>query len=489
MAGSNASSGGKRGETKFHGLIDGGGWGTKKKGDDAPDNSMPEHIGIDTKDNVLTVEGHSCITLAEMYGTPLFVISENAIRHNYRKFYNAFKSRYPAEVVVCVGMKSNFGLAVRRIIALEGGGGDVFGEGELYVALLAGTDPKKIVVNGVNKPNEVLLATVQRGVHINVDSLDELERLNEIAAKLGKVAGVSLRIRLPLSELRGKALIADSRYPPPGIDMVEWETEFKFGMEPASFFEAMKQALTMKNINLKGVMYHGGLPRRARYYKEETEDFMNYVGEAKKRFNWEPEMINLGGGFSPKRFGYKELPPTPDEYAEAITSVIKEKCKEYSLSVPRLLLEPGRWCLENTTIYLARVGSIKEDSTLAKKKWVYVDGNVNHLIGGADIYMNYHYVIIANRADALVKEVADICGQLCGAGDILAKSREIPKVECGDILAFLDTGAYCESHAKQSNAVPRPASVLVNKDSVAIARERETIQDVLSHERCPFWLL
>ncbi len=475
MSGNKAGSAGRRSEGKLHQLADNG--------------DVRESLEIDTKSNELKVEGHSCVSLAEAYGTPLFVISENAIRHNYRKFYNTFKSMYPEEVVVCVGMKANYGLAIRRIIAQEGGGGDAFGGGEMYVALLAGTDPRKVVVNGPHKSNEVLLATVQSGVHINVDSAGELQRLNEIAAKLGKVADVSLRIRLPLSRLKGKKLYVDSRYVPPGVDLVEWESEFKFGMEPASFFEALKQALTMKNIHVKGIMYHGGIPRRAGYYKEETEDFMDFVGEAKERFNWEPETINLGGGFSSKRYGYKESPPSIEEYAEAITSAIKMKCEEHRLSVPKLLLEPGRWCLENTAIYLARVGSVKEDSTLAKKKWVYVDGNVNHLIGGADRYMNYHHVIIANKPSAPVEEVADICGELCGAGDILAKRREIPKVECGDLIAFLDMGAYCESHAKQSNAMPRPASILVNKNNAAIVRERETIQDVLSHERCPFWLL
>lgn len=449
---------------------------------------MPEHMGIDTKINVLTIEGHSCIALAEMYGTPLFIISENTIRQNYRKFYNAFKLKYPKEVVVCVGGKSNHGLAVRRIIAKQNGGADVFGEGELYVAMIAGSDPKKVVVNGPNKSNELLTYAIQSGVHINVDSLDELERLNQIAAKLRKIASISLRIRLPLGRIKGKMYV-DGRYPPPGVDIAQWESGFKFGMEPASLFQALEQAITMKNVCLKGIMYHGGIPRRAQYYKEETEDFMDYVAEARKKFNWEPEAINLGGGFTQTRYGYKESPPSIDEYAEVITSTIRKKCKQYGLSVPKLFLEPGRWCWENAIIYLVRVGNLKEDSTLAKKKWVYVDGNVNHLPVRADPYMGYHHAIVASKPTAPLEEVVDICGQLCNAADILASSREIPKVECGDLIAFLDTGAYCESVANQANTMPRPAAVMVNKNSVAIVRERETIQDVLSHERCPFWLM
>jgi len=460
----------------------------QKKRECLPVGNMAEYMEIDLKRNELKVEGNSCVTLAQTYGTPLFVISENMIRHNYREFYNAFRSRYPKEVVVCVGMKANYGLAVRRIIAQEGGGGDAFGEGELYVALLAGSDPNKIVLNGPNKPNEVLKAAVQSGVHINVDNPDELERLNQIAANLSKVANISLRIRLPLDALKGK-MFADPRYPT-GVDIAKWETEFKFGMEPASLFKALEQALRMKNVRLNGIMYHGGIPRRAEYYEEETQVFMDYVGQLKKEFNWEPETINLGGGFVQQRYGCQESPPSIDAYAETLTSTIKTKCKEYSLPIPNLFLEPGRWCWENAIIYLVRVGEIKEDSTLAHKKWVYVDGNTNHLTtSGGDPYMNYRHTMLANKPTAPLQEVADICGQLCNAQDILAHGREIPKVERGDLIAFLDVGAYCESTARQYNAVPRPASVLVNKNNVDIARERETIQDILSHERCPFWLM
>jgi len=194
-----------------------------------------EYIGINSN-NELTVEGQSYVELAERSGTPLFVLSESTIRSNYRKFYGAFKSRYPKEVVVCVGLKANYGLAVRRIIVQEGGGGDVFGLGELYVAVVAGSDPKKIVVNGANKPDDVIEGAIQSGVIINVDSLDELAQVDRITAGLGQVVDICPRIRLPLTELKGKMYI-DPRYGPPGTDVSKWESEFKFGMEPASFFD------------------------------------------------------------------------------------------------------------------------------------------------------------------------------------------------------------------------------------------------------------
>lgn len=437
-------------------------------------------------ENELQIEGHSCVKLADTYETPLFVVSENTLRANYREFSNAFESRYSGKVVVCVGMKANYGLAVRKIIAQEGGGGDAFGLGELYVALLAGTDPRKIVMNGPNKADKVLAAAIQSGIQINVDSLDELERIKQVAAGLGKVADVSLRMRMPLRELEGKMYV-DPRYGPPGTDVSRWEREFKFGMEPPSVLQAVPQALVAPNVHLKGIMYHGGIPRRAGYFEEEIQEFMDYIVEIKDRFDWEPESINLGGGFVPRRYGQEE-PPSIDKHATVITSVIENVCREHSFSVPDLFLEPGRWCVDSAVVYLTRVGNIKKDTVITDKTWIYVDGSISEMTDPFDPYSHYHHVIVANEAIAPLEQVADICGPLCNAEDILAAKRPVPKVTRGDLIAFLDMGAYNESFANQANAMPRSATVLVRESDVAVVRRRETVQDVLGREMIPFWL-
>jgi len=441
---------------------------------------------VSDEHGVLTVEGVSVIELANNFGTPLFVISENTIRENYQTFYKAFQSRYPKAVVVCVGMKANWGLAVRRIIVEEGGGGDAFGLGELYVALLAGTPADKIVLNGPNKPEDVLKVAVESGIMINVDNLDELENIHRIAEDIGKTAIIALRIRLPLDVLSGKRYV-DSRYKPPGIDIAKWEREFKFGMEPDSFFQAVEKALNTKHIDLKGVMYHGGIPRRAGFHCEEVGELMDYVGQVRDQFSWEPEVINVGGGFVPVRHG-QEPPPSLENYAEGIVSIIKDRCQLLGLAVPRLFLEPGRFCWENAVVWLTRVGNIKDDKTLAGKKWVYVDGNINEMGDPFDPFAGFHQVVIANDVNRAGEETVDICGQLCNSADILAEERRVPKIERGDILAFLDMGAYNESFANQSNAMPRSASILVSNGKKAVVRRRETIHDVLGREAIPYWL-
>ncbi len=442
---------------------------------------------IEIKDHQLWIEGHCLVDLAEQYGTPLFVTSENTIRRNYRLFYQTFKSRYPANVIVCVGMKANWGIACRKIIVQEGGGGDAFGLGELYVALLAGTDPHKIVVNGANKSEEVLTAAIQSGIHINVDDLYELDRITRLTEAMDKTATISIRIRLPLYSLEGNRFV-DPRYGEPGVDVSQWEREFKFGMEPDMVMEAVRRALIVKRIQLIGLHYHGGIPRRAGHSREEAVELMEWVAELKTRFDWEPKVINLGGGFPKKRYGLTNPHPL-EEHAESITSALKNKTKELGLRLPDLILEPGRWCWEDATVYLTQVGSIKEDNVITQKKWVYVNGSINEMGDPFDPFQSYHHVIIANQADALETETVDICGPLCNAADILAAKRTIPKVTKGDLIAFLNMGAYNEAFSNQANAMPRSASILLNGKLKAIIRRRETIQDVFSRDQIPFWLL
>lgn len=438
-------------------------------------------------DHVLHFDGVSTIDLAQDYGTPLFVLSEGAIRHNFRKVKVAFANAYPADVLICVGMKANWGLAARRIIVQEGGGGDAFGLGELTVALLAGSDPETLVMNGPNKSKETLVAAITAGVTINVDNLDELAMVQNSASALGKKATVALRIRLPLETLVGRRYV-DTRYRPPGVDLGAWEREFKFGMEPESFFAGVETALASDHVALRGVHYHGGIPRRAGYHMQEVAELMEFLGAVRDRYKWEPSLLNIGGGFVSPRYG-EDPPPSIDKYASDIGSVITDSCAALRLTVPKLIIEPGRYCWESAGIWLTRVGNIKEDRTLARKKWVYVDGNINEVGDPFDPFAGSRHVVVANDCARESVEVIDICGQLCNAADILAKERKMPRLETGDTLALLDMGAYNEAFASQANAMPRSATVMVSEGRSFVVRWRESIQDVLAREAVPYWLL
>jgi len=436
--------------------------------------------------NVLEVEGIPVPELVEEYGSPLFILSENTIRHNFRRLHGAFSKHYPNEVIVCAGMKGNWGLAARRVIVDEGGGGDAFGLGELTVAMMAGSDPRKIVVNGANKSSEVIAAAIDLGVLNQVDNMDELALVGQIAADLGKAARISLRIRLPLSAIADVKYV-DNRYPE-GISPSYWERTFKFGLDPDAYAAAVQAALGMKHVSLEGAMYHGGIPRRAGFFREETRELIDCMAAVKRSTGWEPKYLNIGGGFVSERYG-ADTPPSVEQYAAVISAAIRERCSHHGLTLPVLLMEPGRYCWESAGLWVVRVGARKEDSILAKKTWVYVDGNTNEMGDPFDPRCGVHHVLVANDLNRSGSEVVDICGQTCNAADILAKQRALPPIRIGDLLAFMDMGAYNESFACQSNAIPRSATVMVSNGRAALVRRRETVADVLSRELVPTWLM
>lgn len=437
----------------------------------------------------LVIDGVGAAALAAEYGTPLFVIVEKAVRAAYRRIRDAFQSRYAGEVVVCAGMKANWGLAVRRIIVGEGGGAEVFGAGELYVALLAGTPAERVIVNGPNKPAELLATAIEVGAMINVDSPAELAAIAAIAAERGRRARVSLRVRLPLRALEGRRFV-DPRYGPPGIDIAAWASTFKFGMEPETVLAAIEAARASPHIALCGLMYHGGIPRRAGYFREEAEELMAFVVEASRCHRWQPEHLNIGGGFLAERSGLDAAAmPAIESCAAETAAVIAAVADRSGLPLPRLILEPGRFCVEGGIVWLTRVGTVKDDRTLAHKSWAYVDGSTNDLRDPFDAHGRFHAILVASDLHRAGGGAVDVCGGLCNADDVLAAGRHLPPLRTGDLLAFLDMGAYKESFANQHNVLPRSASVVVADGRAALARRRETIHDVLARESVPFWLL
>lgn len=446
--------------------------------------AFPQFIKSNDKGH-LCVEGVECLALAKEFGTPLFVISENQLRSNIKRFRKAFEDRYPQRVVTCVGMKSNFGLALRRIVAQEGAGGDAFGRGELYAALVAGTNPNDIVMNGCNKDLPSLRAAIQAGIIINVDGIDELDRIMLAAELEKKQARITYRMRPALRTLDEKYLV-DPRFPS-GYSIGEYMRVKKFGLEPQQLFLAYEKALQCKGIDLVGLMFHGGPSRRFGYHREEVVGIFELIKEMKERYGYEPQILNLGGGFVPDRVGRAPSEKIED-VASAICGSIIEAVAKLNVKVPQLYLEPGRWCVENAVIFLTEVGAIKKDIELTNKTWIYVNGNINENGDPFCPLGKYHEFVLARDANAAFSQTADVCGQLCNSQDILQKKKEMPEVQVGDILAMMDMGAYNESFAAQANAMPRSASVMVNGEKCMEVRRRETIQDVFARDIIPYWL-
>ena len=446
-----------------------------------------EFIGIGANGH-LWVDGVDTVELAKKFGTPLYVWSENQLRHNFRRFRDAWEAEYP-KVEVLFANKSNNGLAIRHIMNQEGAGGDAFGYNELYFALLAGADPKKTVLNGSNKGDEELELAIANGVCINIDAMDELDRIDRVAKRMGATdVELGIRVKLILNPLKkrfGAAMHGDG-------SMQEQALSHKWGMTIDETCILVKRIAKMKGLRLTELHYHlSRMGNEARDFAIMAREMIEWTAKVRDRTGFTPEAIDIGGGWT---FGRKggtgpagaddESAATFEEYAKAVCRAIKEECAKRKLTLPTLKMEPGRSLSGNMGIALGRVGSIKRHPS---KTWINVDMSSNFL-PHVNFAHWYFPIVVANRATAKGTEVVDVVGPLCSS-DELGVKRKLPKLERDDLLAFLDAGGYQESVAGRFNAQCMPAAILISGKNAEVVSERETVGDVMRRFRVPPRLL
>ena len=446
-----------------------------------------DFIGIGPNGN-LFVDGCDVQTLAETYGSPLYIISENQLRQNYRRFRDAFRAHYP-EVEILFANKSNNGLAIRHIMNQEGAGGDCFGAQEMYMALLAGTDPKTLVLNGSNKQDDELEMAIANGLCINIDAMDELDRIVAIADRLGKTVDIGIRLKLDLEPLRARMGVAMHG---PGT-LKEQSDSTKWGMTREQTVEIVNRAKTMPQILLKETHFHlSRMSNDPADFAVMAREMITWSGYIREHTGWTPPCIDIGGGWTfGKWYGTgpnsqldDDKAPTPEDYARLCSAAIREEAERLGLPLPKLRLEPGRALSGPAGVAVGRVGAIKTGTT---KKWVNLDLSTNHLSWAAVLDWYYHAVPVKN-AGAETVETVDLVGPLCNSDEI-GPHRKMPALERGDFVAFLDAGGYTESSAARYNAQLLPATVLVSGSTAEIITEREQLKDVAGRFRVPPRLL
>ncbi len=451
--------------------------------------SYGEFIGIGSNGN-LWVDGCDVEDLAKKFGTPLFIISERQFRYTYRKFRDAFAKHYKGRSEILFANKSNNGLAYRHIMNQEGAGGDCFGVNEMYLALLAGTDPKTLVLNGSNKQDEELEMAIANGLCINIDAMDELDRIDAISKRLGKDVDIGIRLKLDLEPLANKAGVAMHG---PGT-MKEQSDSTKWGMSREQTVEIVKQALDMPNINLKETHFHlSRMSNDAMDFAIMAREMVTWSGYIRDNTGWTPPCIDIGGGWTfGKWYGTgprsqidnAETAPTPDEYAQLCSREIEDECEKLGLPLPLLRLEPGRALSGPSGVTVGTVGAVKQGD---KKKWANLDLSTNHLSWSAVLDWYYHALPVVD-AKAERSETVDIVGPLCNS-DELGPKAQMPELNRGDLVAFLDTGGYTESCAARYNAQLLPAMIVVCGDQAEITTEREQLKDIAGRFRVPPRLL
>jgi len=458
----------------------------------------PKLNSVNDKGHLL-IEGWDAVELARKFGTPLWVVSERTIGNNFRSIRAAVRDRY-SNYELAYAMKANHNAAVVALLRSLGVDRiDCVGINQIRIALQAGFKPSQIIFNGSNKMEEELRAAIQIGVDIiNVDNIDELQLLGEIAEEHGVRVKVNIRLRPGYDEL--------SESDPDFVRCETGDATNKFGIDVPSgqAFEACQLALALKNVKLLGLHHHIGYtiypPMRyslkddLRRQEVSTKDVMDFAGELKKKLRYQVEVMDLGGGsFRPvpgiEGFGPGRVTegPTIEQYADTIVSAFRNKLKEHGLGQPKLINEIGGGLVSNSTTLLTTVGRIK--GLGGGPRLVGLDASAYTFVRKLIFPTFYFHSVIANKADKQPEEEAILVGQICAPDNITPTTVKLPKVESGDIVAILDQGAYCQSISTQYCAIPRPAAVMVSEKCAEISTERESIEYITMNDRIParYW--
>ena len=422
--------------------------------------------------NRLYCEDVAVESLARKYGTPLFIYSQRTLTEHFQKLDQALA---PLDHLICFAMKSNSNQAVLRTVADLGGGFDIVSEGELRRAMAAGADPGKCVFAGVGKTEQEIEYALRQGVYsFNAESEPELARINRIAARLKKIAPVSVRVN-PNVDAHTHAKITTGTY------------ENKFGIAFEEIEAVYARAAKLKNLRLRGLQMHiGSQLTSVKPFEEAVRKVLPLVKRLKEKHNL--EFLSIGGGLgiiydpalaSGSADWWKSAQAknilTPAVYAARLTPLLKP------LGM-RILLEPGRFISGNAGILVTRIEYVKQTG---KKNFLIVDAAMNDLIRPS-LYEAYHEIVPLNRRNGKVIS-SDVVGPVCESTDFFAKNRPLPKVGEGDYLALLSAGAYGFVMASNYNTRSLATEVLVNGRQAAVVRERQPVEEIWAGEKVAPW--
>jgi len=423
-----------------------------------------DHLSIENRQ--LVIDGIPCQTLADQYGTPLYVLSETRIRQRYRDFHGALLKFYE-KVLVCPAYKANCHLAVSRIHQTEGAGAEVVSASELKIALDSGVEPEKIVYNGpLKKRNDLEFAISSRVGLINADSFLELDQMQEAAHQIKQVCNVGIRVNLGLSADTHPHLATALR-------------KHKFGIWMGDAITAYNAAAKKPDLRVVGIHSHiGSNISQPQTFSEMTSMVLQLAVQIKDQVGLKLSKIDLGGGVG---FPYQPNSPamTYEKYASAILATSTSLLEQ--VGTPTLIFEPGRTIVADAGLLLTRVGVVKRQGDI---NWAIVDAGMNTFLRPA-LYDAKHQVVAANRADDHATVQYDLGGPCCESGDVIAKAVILPKLAENDLLTVLDVGAYGFTMASNYNGEPRPAVVLVGNGQSQLIRRRENYEDLTRQEIIP----
>jgi diaminopimelate decarboxylase len=429
---------------------------------------VSKNLRVNEKGN-LTIGGVDVLYLKEKYGTPIYIMDEDLIRENLKIYKTSLEKYYNGNGMSLYASKAFCNKHICEVVAEEGLGLDVVSGGELYTSLSASFPTENIYFHGNNKTTDELTMAIKNNVgKIVLDNIYELERINKIAKENNKIQKVMFRVK-------------------PGIDAHthdfimtgQIDSKFGFALETGEAIKIVEEIVKCENVKFEGVHCHiGSQIFDLDPFVEASRVMMNFIREIKDKFGLETNELNLGGGFGIK-YTEKDDPIEYEKYIEAVSKEVKTQAENLGLKIPRIIMEPGRSIVAPAGITVYEIGAIKEIPNV--RTYVSVDGgmadNPRHIMYGSE-----YSAVVANKATEDKTNTYTVAGKCCESGDILLRDVVLPKLEVGDTLCVLATGAYNYSMSSNYNRIPRPPVVMVKNGVDKLVVKRETYDDLVKND-------
>ncbi len=409
---------------------------------------------FDYKAGALFAEDVAVASIAEQFGTPTYVYSRATLERHWQAFDNAFSGQAHC---VCYAVKANSNLAVLNVLARLGSGFDIVSGGELARVLAAGGQADRVVFSGVGKTVAEISYALQQGIRcFNVESIPELIRINDVASELERRAAISIRVNPDVD--------AQTH---PYISTGLKENKFGIAIEHAEAVYLQAQALP--HLDIVGIDCHiGSQLTTVAPFVDALKRVLTLIDRLAE-LNIKLKHLDIGGGLGITY--HNETPPSPAEYAAALSSLLVDRDLE-------ILLEPGRAIAGNAGILVTKVEYIKPTED---KQFAIVDAAMNDLLRPA-LYQSWMDIQAVTPDETLAPQNFDIVGPICETGDFLGKDRMLT-IKPDDLLVIRSAGAYGFTMSSNYNSRPRAAEIMVDGDKIHVVRERETIESLYAGEQ------
>ncbi|WP_286034329.1 diaminopimelate decarboxylase [Fusobacterium necrogenes] len=417
---------------------------------------------------VLSIGEVKVTELAKKYGTPLYIMDQELIEENMKKYKNSFKSKnFKTQIVYA--SKAFLSKAMCQLVEKYDIDIDAVSAGELYTIKASGIDMKKVHMHGNNKSIEELEMCVEYGIgSIIIDNELEIENLSKVCAKNNKKMKVMLRINIGI-DAHTHEYIKTSKH----------SSKFGESIFDKRLVEMVKRIVEDKNMEFLGFHCHiGSQIFDTQAFHEGIKVMVVETKKMEEKLGIKIPEINLGGGFGVYYIA-EDVEIDIESFMKSMIEVLEKNLHKYDLDVERVSIEPGRSIVGNAGSTLYTVGGIKQ--TYGGTKYIFIDGGMTDNIRPA-LYQAQYEATIANRLNEKDKEIVTVAGKCCESGDLIIKNKELPKGKVGDLLLVTTTGAYGYSMASNYNKLTRPAVVFVKNGKASLVIKRETFEDLIKND-------